>query len=197
MMKRRTATVVALAAGLALAGSASAQDSTPPPDAAVPPAVSTPPAASAPPVPSAPPISPAPSADDSRYSFHRVQDSFVRLDGRTGQVSVCGRETAGWACRAVPDERAALEEAIGRLQGDNASLKKELLARGLSLPSGVRADTPTAKEGDKTVDKPTDAPSAKTPSDAELDRVLAFIEKVWRRLVEMMVDFQRDMQRKS
>ena len=35
------------------------------------------------------------------------------------------------------------------------------------------------------------------PSDAELDRVMGFIEKVWRRLVEMMVDLQRDMQRKS
>jgi hypothetical protein len=190
MMKRLTAVV--LAAGLALAGSASAQDSPTPPDAP------SPPAASSPPIASTPPVSPTPSADDGRYSFHRVQDSFVRLDGRTGQVSVCGRETSGWACRAVPDERAALEEAIGRLQGDNAALKKELLARGLSLPSGVRADAPVAKESDKGADKPAEAgPPAKMPSDAELDRVLAFIEKVWRRLVEMMVEFQRDMQRKS
>ena len=178
--------VVLLAAGLALAGSASAQDA------------SAPSAASPPPAASSPPVSPESGAEDSRYSFHRVQDSFVRLDSRTGQVSVCGRETAGWACRAVPDERAALEEAIGRLQGDNAALKKELLARGLSLPSGVRADAPAAKEGDKGTGKPAEAsPPPKTPSDAELDRVLAFIEKVWRRLVEMMVDFQRDMQRKS
>jgi hypothetical protein len=35
------------------------------------------------------------------------------------------------------------------------------------------------------------------PSDAELDRVLSFMERVWRRLVEMMADLQRDMQRKS
>ena len=89
-----------------------------------------------------------PGADDGRYTFHRVQDSFVRLDGRTGQVSVCGREAAGWACRAVPDERTALEEAIGRLQGDNAALKKELLARGLPLPSGVKADPP-ARQGQR------------------------------------------------
>ena len=136
-----------------------------------------------------------PGADDSRYTFHRVGDSFVRLDGRTGYISVCGREAAGWACRAVPDERAALEETIGRLQGDNAALKKDMLARGLPLPSGVKSDPPAAKESGK--DKPAQSPSVKVPSDAELERVMGFIEKVWRRLVEMMVDLQRDMQRKS
>ena len=70
---------------------------------------------------------------------------------------MCGREATGWACRAVPDERTALEEAIGRLQGDNAALKKELLARGLPLPGGVRADAPPAKSGDKSADKPAEA----------------------------------------
>jgi hypothetical protein len=136
-----------------------------------------------------------PGSDDSRYTFHRVGDSFVRLDGRTGYVSVCGRETSGWACRVVPDERTALEESIGRLQADNATLKKELLTRGIALPSGVRSDPPAVVEVDKT--KPSENPSAKLPSDAEMDRVLGFIEKVWRRLVEIMVDLQRDMQRKG
>ncbi len=95
----------------------------------------------------------------------------------------------------MPDERAALEETIGRLQGDNAALKKELLAKGMALPSGVKADPPAAKETGK--DKPADSPSVKVPSDADMERVLGFIEKVWRRLVEMMVDLQRDMQRKG
>jgi len=173
-----------------------AQDVSPP---TVPPA--------APPAPSvtAPAATPS-DPEDGRYSFHRVGDSFVRLDGRTGQVSVCSRENAGWACRVVPDERTALEEAIGRLQGDNAALKKDMLARGLPLPSGVRAEPPpAAPDLDKgkpakppLAAKPGDAkPGDAKPSDAELDRMLGFIEKVWRRLVEVMVEFQRDMQRKG
>jgi hypothetical protein len=117
----------------------------------------------------------------------------VRLDGRTGQVSVCGREASGWACRAVPDERTALEEAIARLQQQSATLKKELLSRGLPLPPGVKADPPEPKVSEK----PAEKVDPKLPTDAELDRVMGFIEKVWKRLVEMMVDFQRDMQRKS
>ena len=147
---------------------------------------------------SQPAPAPLPGADDARYTFHRTGDDLVRLDGRTGHVSICSRETNGWACRAVPDERAALEEAIGRLQSDNATLKKELLARALPLPKGVQADPPVAKESDKGAGKPSDpSPAVKPPSDAELDRMMAFIEKIWRRLVEIMVDFQRDMQRKG
>jgi hypothetical protein len=189
-MTRPVLAVAAMAAGLVLSvAMASAQDATPP---AAAPSPSAPPAAS-----SAPPS----DTEDGRFSFHRVGDSFVRLDGRTGFVSVCSRENAGWACRVVPDERTALEEAIGRLQGDNAALKKDMLARGLPLPSGVRPEPPAAAPNADTSARPgaqpAEPPSAAKPSDAELDRMLGFIEKVWRRLVEVMVEFQRDIQRKG
>ena len=75
-----------------------------------------------------------PDSENGRYSFNPVADGVLRLDTRTGQVSQCNRSDAGWACRAVPDERSSLESEIGRLQGENATLKKELLARGLPVP---------------------------------------------------------------
>jgi hypothetical protein len=126
-----------------------------------------------------------PGTDDGRFSFHRVQDGFLRLDTRTGQVSMCMRQSAGWACRAVADERAVLESEIARLQSDNVALKKEILAKGLPLPGGMKADPPpAARAGDQEL---------KLPSNAELERMMVFVEKVWRRLVEMMVSIQRDM----
>ena len=90
----------------------------------------------------------------------------------------------------VPDERAALESEIGRLQRDNAELKKSLLSRGLELPSGIVAEAPAAAP-DPSAKEP------KMPSDAELDRAFSFMKNVWRRLVDMMVDLQRDIQKKS
>src|SRR5262245_56566843 len=53
---------------------------------------------------------------------------------RTGQVSQCSRSDAGGTCKVVPDERSALETEIARLQDENATLKKEPLARGLPVP---------------------------------------------------------------
>jgi hypothetical protein len=138
-------------------------------------------------------LSSAPT-DESRYSFYRVQDGFVRLDSRTGQVAQCGWAASGWSCQVAPNERSALESEIGRLQGENAALKKELLARGIALPGGAKSEPPPSKGADKPAEPP---PEAKMPTDTELDRAMAFMEKIWRRLVEMMVTLQRDMQRKS
>ena len=134
---------------------------------------------------------PAGAEESGRYTFHRADEGFARLDTRTGQVSQCGwHASAGWSCRATPDERAALESEIARLQQENVALKKSLLSRGLELPADVKPDAPARKP-------PEVGTAPRTPSDAELDRAFAFMKNVWRRLVEMMVDFQRDMQRKS
>ena len=73
---------------------------------------------------------PQPDNEDARFTFHRTDDGYLRLDGRSGQVSICVRRPAGWLCQAIPDERSALESEIVRLQSDNAALKKELLAHG-------------------------------------------------------------------
>jgi hypothetical protein len=126
--------------------------------------------------------------EDSRYSFHRVDDGYLRLDGRSGQVSFCTRKPAGWLCQAVADERTALETEIARLQADNVALKKQLLAHNLPLPGGIQPEPPSAK---------IDEPRMQLPSDAELNRMMAFIEKVWRRLVEMVVNAQKDILKKS
>jgi hypothetical protein len=66
-----------------------------------------------------------PDSENGRYSFHPVVDGVLRLDTRTGQISQCSRSDAGWACKVVPDERSVLETEIARLQGENATLKKE------------------------------------------------------------------------
>src|SRR5262249_20565729 len=83
--------------------------------------------------------------DGSPYTLNRIDDGYLRLAGRTGQVSICARHPVGWTCQAVPDERAALEAEIARLQGENIAIKKELLARNLPLPGTVKPEPPAAK----------------------------------------------------
>jgi hypothetical protein len=107
-------------------------------------------------------------------------------------VAQCGWSASGWSCTAVPDERAALESEIARLQQENVALKRSLLTRGIELPSGVKADPPPP-----VAKAPEREPSLKLPTEADLDRAVAFMKDVWRRLVEMMVELQRDIQRKS
>ncbi len=140
---------------------------------------------------SAPAETATPDSENGRYTFAQSADGVVRLDGRTGQVSICNKRTAGWACQAAPDERVALDAEIARLQADNAALKRELISRGIALPTGVkpeRNDAAAAKSGDVTV---------RLPSDADMERVMAFMEKLWRRLVDMVQSAQKEMEKKS
>jgi hypothetical protein len=125
-----------------------------------------------------------PEGEDNRYMYNRVQDGFVRLDTRTGQVSMCSRRAVGWACHAVPEERATLESEIARLQAENATLKKELLSRGLDLPGGMKVEPPLARGSDHDL---------RLPNQADLDRAMAFVERTWRRLVEVIVNLQKDV----
>ncbi len=122
--------------------------------------------------------------EDGRFMFKHVEEGFIRLDTRTGQVALCSRHEVGWACQVVPEERAALEAEIARLQAENAALKKALLTHGLDLPGGAKPEKPPAQgqNGDRSSQRDTD-----------LDRVMSFLEKAWRRLVEMVANLQRDL----
>jgi hypothetical protein len=62
---------------------------------------------------------------DGRYTMTPAPDGFLRLDTRTGAVSLCTVSGGAAACRAAADERAALEEEIERLTRENAGLRRE------------------------------------------------------------------------
>jgi hypothetical protein len=123
-----------------------------------------------------------PDTENGRYTFSQVPDGMLRLDTRTGQVSICAKKDAGFACNTVPDERQALDNEIARLQRENGALKKDMLARGLPLPNGV-AGAPTA--GDQPREFTLRVP---LPSESDMDRAMSAFEKAWRRLVEIMKD---------
>jgi hypothetical protein len=137
-----------------------------------------------------------PDRDNGRYALSPVTDGVIRLDTRTGDVSTCSNTGAGWACYAVPDERAALDAEIGRLQADNEKLKAELAAReptvagkideALPKTDSLKKAEPKVAEGERKIEIPL-------PSDRDMDRVMSFLEQAWRRLVEMANRMQRDV----
>ncbi|MGH6666153.1 MAG: hypothetical protein ACREB2_14825 [Pseudolabrys sp.] len=137
---------------------------------------------------------PAPAQDaaqppaPSRYTFNRVDDGFLRLDNTNGQVAFCSPHAIGWACEIVPEDRAALETEIGRLQSEVADLKKQV-ASLREPPPPPAALTPPDKgnnPGDNAVQLREN-----------IARARIAVQHVWQRLVEMIVTLQKDMMRKG
>ena len=136
-----------------------------------------------------------PDIENGRYALSPVGDGVVRLDTRTGAVSTCNNSGAGWACYVVPDERAAMDAEIGRLQAENEKLKADLAARepaiagkfeeALPKQDSLKPAAPKA-DAERKIEIPL-------PSDQDVDRVMAFLERAWRRLVEIAGRMQKDL----
>jgi hypothetical protein len=133
-----------------------------------------------------------PELENGRYALSPVADGVIRLDTRTGAVSTCNNSGAGWACYAVPDERAALDAEIGRLQSDNEKLKAQLAAREPTVTGKI--DEPLPKTDSLRPPKPDAERKIEIPlpSDRDMDRVMSFLEQAWRRLIEMAQRVQKD-----
>jgi hypothetical protein len=157
---------------------------------------------------------PMPDTENGRYTFSPAGDGMVRLDTRTGTVSNCNNSPVGWACYAVPDERTAMDAEIGRLQAENEKLKAQLASRegavgGKSdeaLPKSDRQSPPKAAEPKAAEPKIAEPKTAEPkvadgerklqiplPSDQDMDRLMSFVERAWRRLIEMAGRVQKDV----
>jgi hypothetical protein len=144
-----------------------------------------------------------PDSENGRYTLSPSAEGAIRLDTRTGAVSTCSNSGVGWACYSMPDERAALDAEIGRLQAENEQVKAELeklkaeLAAGAPTTDGkieealpksdsLKKSEPKAAEGERKIEIPL-------PSDRDMDRVMSFLERAWRRLIEMANRMQKDV----
>jgi hypothetical protein len=175
-----------------------------------------------------------PDSENGRYTFTSTADGVLRLDTRTGSLASCHNRVAGWSCYAVPDERAALDVEIGKLQRENTQLKddlarfkaeqarfdrdiaalkeahlrldaermklrEELDKREVAAPAPApKIDAPLSKEDSQKKGAARDAGKSnrlelQLPDDQEVERVVAFLERTWRRLIEMANRVQRDV----
>jgi hypothetical protein len=157
-------------------------------------------------------------SDPRRFVFHRIDGNLLRLDMRTGAVAMCSPTGADWSCVPGRDDRAALDRQVAQLQRDNAVLKNALLEHGVPLPTGMTPPLPSGAgewwSGDETVPRPPQTvPPAAAPGspqggpgqnpppaqgaspEQEVDRVMNAVERGWRRLVEMMRNLKRDLEK--
>ena len=103
----------------------------------------------------------AQQAETSRFQLERTESGIVRLDTQTGAMTLCHDENGTLACRMQPDERAAYEQELDRLEKRVTALEERL------------SHTP---------------PNA-LPTDEDVDRSLSIMERFIRRFMAIIGEF--------
>jgi len=102
--------------------------------------------------------------DAARFQLERSGDHFIRLDRRTGAMSICQDQGGNLVCRMAADERAAYDDELDRLSDRVTKLEK----------------TVASSDG------------SKLPSDADVDRTLGIMQKFMRGFMGMAKEFQNE-----
>ncbi len=101
-----------------------------------------------------------------RYSMQAVDGGVVRMDNRTGEMSLCRVEAGKMACDIATDQRSALQARIDELEKRVARLEGQARDRS--------------------------AETAPLPTDKDLDRAMNAFERVMRHVFKMVDNLNRD-----
>ena len=62
------------------------------------------------------------------YSLQPATGDYLKIDRRTGDVSLCASRGGAWSCELIADDRKAYEDRIIELEAENERLAKRLAA---------------------------------------------------------------------
>ena len=105
-----------------------------------------------------------------RYTLSPSANGYVRLDTQTGQVSECTGAATALACKSTPDERAAMQAEIDRLQSQVDALKT-------TAPLAAAEHTP---------------PEINIPSDKDVDKAFNFMERMIKRFKGLIEEMRKE-----
>ncbi|NKN34949.1 hypothetical protein HFC70_01120 [Agrobacterium sp. a22-2] len=107
-------------------------------------------------------------SETGRFQMEKSEDGFVRLDTRTGAMTLCREKDGALVCLMAADERAAYEEDLALLEKRVQALE-QLSQTGSGLA----------------------APSA-TPSDEEVERSIGIMERFMRSFFGLVEEFKQN-----
>ncbi|PWL19208.1 hypothetical protein DKP76_01180 [Falsochrobactrum shanghaiense] len=112
----------------------------------------------------------AQAQETGRYRLEKTQTGYVRLDTRTGALSVCTEQQAQLVCKMATEDREAYENDISDLQDRVKQLENKVAAL-------EKAGAPAASA---------------LPSEDEFEKSMSYMERFMRRFMDIARSFDRE-----
>jgi hypothetical protein len=121
------------------------------------------------------------AAEPDRYRLEKSPNGYVRMDTRTGQMSICEEKWGELVCRIAADERTAVQDEIERLQTEVEALNDRL--------AGVKAlEDRVAKLENSVAAKIENS----LPTEEDFNRTMSYMERFFRSFMGIVKDFESE-----
>ncbi|MDQ2704109.1 MAG: hypothetical protein M3Y43_02990 [Pseudomonadota bacterium] len=121
----------------------------------------------------------ASAAEPDRYRLEKTPNGYVRMDTRTGEMSICQEKWGELVCRMAADERTAVQNEIERLQTELKALDDQLA---------------TVKALEDRVAKLENSMTARIeqslPTEEDFNRTMSYMERFFRSFMNIVKDFE-------
>jgi hypothetical protein len=105
--------------------------------------------------------------DGERYRLERTENGFVRMDARTGRMSMCNERSGQLVCADADDDRVADQQRI-----DDLAARVDALERRIAAIEG-------GSSGGNTL-----------PSEEEFEQTMGLMERFLRRFMGIVKDLE-------
>lgn len=128
-----------------------------------------------------PMLASASATEPDRFRLERSPNGYVRMDTKTGEMSICEEKWGELVCRTAADERTALQNEIERLQGELKALNDKL-ARVEALEERVaRLENSMTARIEKSL-----------PTEEDFNRTMSYMERFFRSFMGIVRDFENE-----
>jgi len=121
----------------------------------------------------------ASAAEPDRYRLEKMPNGYVRMDTRTGAMSICEEKWGELVCKMAADERTAVQDEIERLQTELKALNDRLATVKALEDRVARLENSTTARIEKTL-----------PTEEDFNKTMSYMERFFRGFMAIVKDFE-------
>ena len=91
------------------------------------------------------------AAEAERYRLEKSETGYVRMDTRSGEMSICEERAGQLVCRVAADERSAFQAEVDGLDARVKTLEARVEALENSLAARLENSLPSEEDFEKTM----------------------------------------------